>query len=172
MHETDCPANCRMLVTILLGVLATATAFPPMTPERMTYQGYLTDSNGVPLGNWPQLTMMSFFVSTMEPEVQTVTWGYFSALLGDLWCIQKLVFVGGDRFIGSLHPTFVASQKRTSAKCNNNASMMDRLMQLPNLSGACLQQEGDEQNKVWRRMIRLTSIYIDGVVAQEVEPLS
>ena len=41
------------LLPILLGVLATATAFAAdaKPPERMTYQGYLTDSNGVPLGN-------------------------------------------------------------------------------------------------------------------------
>ena len=117
------PQIVACLLPILLGVLATATAFAAdaKPPERMTYQGYLTDSNGVPLGNSAPANYDVVFriynaKTGGEPiwsEVQTVTVdkGYFSALLGEGASYGSepytkeisTVFVGqdiSDRFIG------------------------------------------------------------------------
>jgi Chaperone of endosialidase len=62
-------------------------------PERLTYQGYLTDGNGAPLGtNAPKNYDVQFFIYQNETggtnlwaEQQTVTVdnGYFSVLLGE-----------------------------------------------------------------------------------------
>ena len=50
---------------ILLGMLTTNTGFAADAnpPEKMAYQGYMTDSNGDPLGATAPLTTMRFFVS-------------------------------------------------------------------------------------------------------------
>jgi len=96
-------------------------AADPKPPESMTYQGYLVDSNGVPLGNSaPANYDVTFRIynakSGGEPiwsEVQTITIdkGYFSVLLGEGSAYANepytkqisTVFVGqdiSDRFIG------------------------------------------------------------------------
>ena len=72
---------------------AAATSHPP---ERMTYQGYLVDANGVPLGNTAPINTSVIFriwkvatgsvaANRMWTEQQTVTIdkGYFSVVLGD-----------------------------------------------------------------------------------------
>ena len=117
------PQVVAYLLPILLGILTTGTAFAAdaKPPEGMTYQGYLTDSNGVPLGNSAPANYDVVFriynaKTGGEPiwsEVQTVTVdkGYFSALLGEGASYGSepytkeisTVFVGqdiSDRFIG------------------------------------------------------------------------
>ena len=111
-----------LVVSVLaLGQVGQIIAADPKPPESMTYQGYLVDSNGVPLGNSaPANYDVTFRIynakSGGEPiwsEVQTITIdkGYFSVLLGEGSAYANesytkqisTVFVGqdiSDRFIG------------------------------------------------------------------------
>jgi len=83
---------------ILLGMLTTGTAFAADAnpPEKMAYQGYMTDSNGDPLGATAPANYDAVFrIWTVKEggtdddllwaEQQTVTFdkGYFSVLLGE-----------------------------------------------------------------------------------------
>ena len=119
----------RIVAILVVGVLAFGQvgqvgqiiAADPKPPESMTYQGYLVDSNGVPLGNSAPANYDVVFriynaKSGGEPiwsEVQTITVdkGYFSVLLGEGSAYANepytkqisTVFVGqdiSDRFIG------------------------------------------------------------------------
>ena len=116
----------RIIAILVVGVLALGQfgqiiAADPKPPESMTYQGYLVDSNGVPLGNSAPANYDVVFriynaKSGGEPiwsEVQTITVdkGYFSVLLGEGSAYSNepytkqisTVFVGediSDRFIG------------------------------------------------------------------------
>ncbi len=96
-----CRPPARVVQAALLG-LAMSLAAPsllaqatPAVPERMTYQGFLTDGNGVALGNTaPKNYDIIFRIYNHESnggaallwaELQTVTVdkGYFSVLLGE-----------------------------------------------------------------------------------------
>ena len=116
----------KIVSILVVGVLAFGQvgqiiAADPKPPESMTYQGYLVDSNGVPLGNSAPANYDVVFriynaKSGGEPiwsEVQTITVdkGYFSVLLGEGSAYSNepytkqisTVFVGqdiSDRFIG------------------------------------------------------------------------
>ena len=116
----------RIIAILVVGVLALGQfgqiiAADPKPPESMTYQGYLVDSNGVPLGNSAPANYDVVFriynaKSGGEPiwtEQQTITVdkGYFSVLLGEGSTFGNepyseqisTVFVGediSDRFIG------------------------------------------------------------------------
>ena len=116
----------KIVSILVVGVLAFGQvgqiiAADPKPPESMTYQGYLVDSNGVPLGNSSPANYDVVFriynaKSGGEPiwsEVQTITVdkGYFSVLLGEGSAYANesytkqisTVFVGqdiSDRFIG------------------------------------------------------------------------
>ena len=116
----------KIVSILVVGVLAFGQvgqiiAADPKPPESMTYQGYLVDSNGVPLGNSAPANYDVVFriynaKSGGEPiwsEVQTITVdkGYFSVLLGEGSAYANesytkqisTVFVGqdiSDRFIG------------------------------------------------------------------------
>ena len=83
---------------ILLGMLTTNTAFAADAnpPEKMAYQGYMTDSNGDPLGATAPANYDTVFriwsvlegnasTDLLWSEQQTVTFdkGYFSVLLGE-----------------------------------------------------------------------------------------
>jgi hypothetical protein len=109
-----------MVVAIALGQVGVARAADANPPERMTYQGYLVDGNGVVLGkdvpvNYDVVFRVYAAKSGGEPlwsEQQTVTVdnGYFSVLLGEGSAFDNeanaalsTVFDGGDisdRFIG------------------------------------------------------------------------
>ena len=86
------------LLPILLGILTTNTAFAADAnpPEKMAYQGYMTDSNGDPLGATAPANYDTVFriwsvlegnagTDLLWSEQQTVTFdkGYFSVLLGE-----------------------------------------------------------------------------------------
>ena len=103
-----------LLVTFLKGNLYAVDGNPP---EFMTYQGYLVDENGIPLGNSvPTNYDVVFRIykvkkdgASIWAEQQTVTVdkGYFSIILGEGTQLQEKslssVFEGediSDRFIG------------------------------------------------------------------------
>ena len=116
----------RIIAILVVGVLALGQfgqiiAADPKPPESMTYQGYLVDGNGDPLGNSAPANYDVVFriynaKSGGEPiwtEQQTITVdkGYFSVLLGEGSSFGNepyseqisTVFVGediSDRFIG------------------------------------------------------------------------
>jgi hypothetical protein len=114
-------AGALMGVALLAAgdVLAQAT---PKPPERMTYQGFLTGADGVPLGNTaPKAYDVVFRIHDSEQggevlwgEQQTVTMdkGYFSVLLGEGGPVSGVpnagvtlssLFVGAsasDRYVG------------------------------------------------------------------------
>ena len=84
------------LLPILLGILTTGTAFAADAnpPEKMAYQGYMTDSNGDPLGATAPANYDAVFrIWTVKEggtdddllwaEQQTVTFdkGYFLSLI-------------------------------------------------------------------------------------------
>ena len=110
---------------------AAATAHPP---ERMTYQGYLVDANGAPLGSSEPINTSIIFriwrVATgsiasnrMWTEQQTVTIdnGYFSVVLGDGNQFEEeahgnlsAVFSGfdaSDRFLGLTIPDIMGANE-------------------------------------------------------------
>ena len=115
----------KMVSILVVGVLAFGQvgqiiAADPKPPESMTYQGYLVDSSGVPLGNSAPANYDVVFriynaksAASQFDLVQTVTVdkGYFSILLGEGSAYANepytkqisTVFVGqdiSDRFIG------------------------------------------------------------------------
>ena len=92
------PQIVAYLLPILLGMLTTNTAFTADAnpPEKMAYQGYMTDSNGDPLGATAPANYDTVFriwsvlegnasTDLLWSEQQTVTFdkGYFSVLLGE-----------------------------------------------------------------------------------------
>ena len=92
------PQIVAYLLPILLGILTTNTAFAADAnpPEKMAYQGYMTDSNGDPLGATAPANYDTVFriwsvlegnasTDLLWSEQQTVTFdkGYFSVLLGE-----------------------------------------------------------------------------------------
>ncbi len=126
-HKRDMWTRVRRMAGALMGVallaagdvLAQAT---PKPPERMTYQGFLTGADGVPLGNTaPKAYDVVFRIHDSEQggevlwgEQQTVTLdkGYFSVLLGEGGPVSGVpnagvnlssLFVGAsasDRYVG------------------------------------------------------------------------
>lgn len=99
-----CARACRPALGLALACLALALAAPPRAaaqatpnpPERLTYQGFLTDGNGVALGNTaPKNYDVIFRIWNSENQSQpanllwaeqqtvTVDKGYFSVLLGE-----------------------------------------------------------------------------------------
>ena len=115
----------RIVLMLVFGILALGQvgqiiAADANPPERMTYQGYLVDGNGDPLGNSASVNYDVIFRiydaksggTKLWTEQQTVTVnkGYFSVLLGEGSQFNSeangalsLVFDGADasdRFIG------------------------------------------------------------------------
>jgi hypothetical protein len=82
-----------LLFFLVLAPRATQAQGTPNPPERMSYQGYLTDGNGVALGNnGPKNYDVIFRIwndqsagtsSWAEQQTLTVDKGYFSVLLGE-----------------------------------------------------------------------------------------
>ena len=96
--KPSAPQIVAYLLPILLGMLTTNTAFAADAnpPEKMAYQGYMTDSNGDPLGATAPANYDTIFriwsvlegnasTDLLWSEQQTVTFdkGYFSVLLGE-----------------------------------------------------------------------------------------
>jgi microcystin-dependent protein len=97
---------------LTLGILLVSSAFGEARPPRlMTYQGYVRDDQGDPLGNSnPVNKTMQFYVydaetggnvKWAEEQIVTVDNGYFSVILGEGNAIgdtpNSLVFEGMDR---------------------------------------------------------------------------
>ena len=92
-----CRAACLLLVALALAAgLPGARAAAGTPPDRMTYQGFLADASGTPLGNANPVNYVTVFriwpadtggtVGTAQwSEVQTVTIdnGSFRVVLGD-----------------------------------------------------------------------------------------
>lgn len=108
-----------LVLAIVLGNTRVSAQATPNPPDRMTYQGFLTDANGVPLGETaPQNYDVIFRIHNDQSggqvvwgEQQTVTVdkGYFSVLLGegadtgDPRNALSTVFTGddaSDRYVG------------------------------------------------------------------------
>ena len=94
MHRTQQLVRFLAIGAMVLGQAGVARAADANPPERMTYQGYLVDGNGDPLGNSAPANYDIVFRLYKEKsgsqdaiwaEQQTVTVdkGYFSILLGD-----------------------------------------------------------------------------------------
>jgi len=121
--NTDRPAGWRVALALLLTCLLFAPgsrAADANPPERMTYQGFLTDVNGVALGETAPRNYTAIFrvypvatggaPSWTEQQTITVDKGYFSVLLGEGSAVGSearpalsSVFTGttaSDRYIG------------------------------------------------------------------------
>ena len=123
-----------LLTCILAAPAAHGAAATSHPPERMTYQGYLVDANGVPLGNTAPINTSVIFriwkvatgsvaANRMWTEQQTVTIdkGYFSVVLGDGNQFESeahgdlsAVFSGSDasdRFLGLTIPDIMGANE-------------------------------------------------------------
>ena len=109
--------------SLLLGALCTALLLLPATraaaqanakpPTQLTYQGFLTDANGLPFGNTTPVNKTVIFRIYDAPTGGTIKWssqqvvtvdkGYFSALLG------QGSAVGNELFSADLTGVFAGS---------------------------------------------------------------
>lgn len=91
-------ASPLLLGALLLSAAFSSSAADPSPPPLMSYQGYLTDANGVPLGTLPSVKPRNYEVNFRiwnhatstapaarkwsESQIVTVDNGYFSTVLG------------------------------------------------------------------------------------------
>ena len=111
-NATDRIAICRLILFALALAPILAWAQPtPNPPGQISYQGFLTDANGVPLATTqPKNYDVSFRIynapsggAAVWGEIQTVTVdrGYFSVLLG-----QGAALSGGEPWTNNLVAMF------------------------------------------------------------------
>ena len=112
------PLTLRMLLAVMLASLPAGLAGlaqVPAPPEKLSYQGFLVDAQGNPLGTPNPLnydaTFRIYDVSSggnplwTEQQTITVDQGYFSVLLGEVTASPSLATViggrpGSERYIG------------------------------------------------------------------------
>jgi hypothetical protein len=105
--------KAALLTVALIGCLAVSPSLAQTTPNppgKISYQGFLTDNNGVPLGNTAPLNRTVIFrifdaesggtVRWAEQQTVTIDKGHFSVLLGEG------SQTGGDPFSADLTATF------------------------------------------------------------------
>ena len=117
------PPVMKQNSSLLLGALCTALLLLPATraaaqanakpPAQLTYQGFLTDANGLPFGNTTPVNKTVIFRIYDAPTGGTIKWssqqvvtvdkGYFSALLG------QGSAVGNELFSADLTGVFAGS---------------------------------------------------------------
>lgn len=127
LHRLTSAVRALLLLAGLLllpAVLRAATATPP---DRISYQGFLVDANGIPLGsNAPVNHTLEFRLYNVssggssiwdEQQVVTIDKGYFSVLLGDgtggTHPVLSSLFVGadaGDRYVSVKNVTLGSTE--------------------------------------------------------------
>lgn len=99
--------NHKMVLTLIFSISLFITSAHADVPSKMSYQGKLTDDQGVPVsdGNYS----IQFLIYTdevggsilwQEPQNVAVADGLFNVLLGDVNPIPDTVFTGSTRWLG------------------------------------------------------------------------